>query len=1171
MFCIPAFRILLSSPHFLMIDHRSLSRVNATLFIAIALFATHPGRAAEHAWSPVADSMLTRWGKQVQPNDAWSQYPRPQLKRSRWQNLNGMWDYAITAKDSAKPESFEGQILVPFAVEAPLSGVGRRLSAEQALWYRTSFDLVDARPKDGQSIRLHFEAVDYACDVWLNGRKLGNHVGGNLPFSFLIDDVKPEGNELVVKVIDATDATGKYQLRGKQKVENRGIFYTPVSGIWQTVWIEPVAKHHIETLKVTGDDQGNVTVSSKVSGDQTQLRVTASLGDSSTTATGSSDGVTLSVENPSLWTPQSPTLYDLKVELIGKDNQVLDSVESYVGLRTVGKRRDADGNFRLTLNGKDIFHWGPLDQGWWPGGLLTPPSDEAIRFEIDFLQKAGFNMIRKHIKVEPRRYYYHCDKAGMLVWQDQVEGGAGMPSGEWPKWKRLDKNHDAAKRPNAWKEGESLDATWPDAAHDQYMAELKGMVDHLYNHPSIVTWVPFNERWGQHRTMEVGRWITSYDPSRQINIASGGNFFPVGDMADEHVYPHPDFPVDDPRYDDYVKIVGEFGGHGWPVPNHLWGSQRNWGYGGLPKTKHEYIERYKESIRRLADLKAKGVAGAVYTQTTDVEGEINGLMTYDRDVIKIAAGHLRQIAEDEGLIEKQTKLVGSRPNIIVVLVDDMGYSDLGCYGSEIETPHIDSLAKGGLRFTQFYNQGRCCPTRASLITGLQPHQAGIGHMTAPPNQPLGFEGPYQGYLNDQCTTLAEVLKESGYKTLMTGKWHLGADKKECWPLQRGFDRYYGCLSGAINYFKPGGDRGLTEGNEAVKVPEDFYATDTFTDKAIDYLTDAKSEDDDQPFFLYLAYNAPHWPLNAKWEDYQKYRGKYKDGWGALMKSRQKRQRELGLLSANTEAAPHPGPDWDSLDNRQRDRLDAIMAAYAGCLDSIDQNIGKLVTHLKDTGEYDNTVIFFLSDNGACQEGGDFGVGNEAMVKDPPLETTKGVRIGLHWAGACNTPYRKYKHYVHEGGACTPMIAHWPSGIPAPTRGKLVRHRAYLQDFMPTVIDLAGGEYPNEVTECEGRSMVPLLAGDRKGIHFDPMFWEHEGNASVRMGQWKLVREYEKPWELYDLSKDRTELHDLAKKKPKLRKDIVSLWEAWANEKGVAFPKRFNMYEFLRKKNQPQKN
>jgi len=505
----------------------------------------------------------------------------------------------------------------------------------------------------------------------------------------------------------------------------------------------------------------------------------------------------------------------------------------------------------------------------------------------------------------------------------------------------------------------------------------------------------------------------------------------------------------------------------------------------------------------------------------------------------------------------------SRPNIVLIMVDDMGYSDLGCYGSEIDTPNIDSLAKGGLRFTQFYNQGRCCPTRASLMTGLQPHQVGIGHMTAPPGKPLGITGPYQGYLNHDCTTLAEVLKAAGYHTLMTGKWHLGADRRDCWPLVRGFERFYGCLSGAINYFKPGGDRGITEGNDPVATPDGWYATDAFTDRAIDYINEAR-ESADRPFFLYLAYNAPHWPLNAKWEDYQKYRDRYRDGWNVLMRRRQEKQKRLGLFSNGTKPAPFPGPDWASLNDQQRKRLAAVMAAYAGCVDSIDQNVGKLVRHLKSIEQLDNTLILFLSDNGACQEGGNFGRGDEQMVKQPPLETVNGVRIGLHWAGACNTPFRKYKHFVHEGGACTPLIAHWPAGAGGKRKGTFVREAAYLQDIMATVVDLSGGAYPSELPPSEGQSIVPLLSGSGRPIHTEPLFWEHEGNAAVRDGRWKLVREYQKPWELYDVSTDRTELNDLSATKSTLRDRLISQWTQWATANGVAFPERFNMYEHLKK-------
>jgi arylsulfatase A-like enzyme len=510
-----------------------------------------------------------------------------------------------------------------------------------------------------------------------------------------------------------------------------------------------------------------------------------------------------------------------------------------------------------------------------------------------------------------------------------------------------------------------------------------------------------------------------------------------------------------------------------------------------------------------------------------------------------------------------------RPNIVIILVDDMGFSDVGCYGGEIETPHIDRLAAKGLRFTQFYNAGRCCPTRASLLTGRHPHQVGIGHMTEPPKGPLGFEGPYQGHLNDNCVTLAEVLRKADYHTLMAGKWHVGLHRKSDWPLQRGFDRYFGCLSGACNYFSPGADRGITFGNDPVKTDSGFYATDTFTDYACRFVKEAV-EKDDRPFFLYLAYNAPHWPLNSKLAEFEKYRGKYRDGWPALMKRRLARQKKMGLFPKGIVPAPHVGPKWDSLTEEKRGDLDSIMAAYAGCIDSIDQNIGKLTNCLKEVKQLDNTIIFFLSDNGACQEGGRLGQGSQQMVRNPPLETTAGVRLGLAWANACNTPFRLYKHFLHEGGACTPMIVSWPAGIKASREGTFVREFAYLPDFMSTCLQLSGAKYPDKVPPGEGVSILPLLAGKNGPVHVAPIYWEHEGNAAVRWGKWKLVREYKKAWELYDIETDRTEMRDLAKVNAGKLSELTKLWTKWAKQNKVAFPERFNMYEFLRKRDQERK-
>ena len=507
----------------------------------------------------------------------------------------------------------------------------------------------------------------------------------------------------------------------------------------------------------------------------------------------------------------------------------------------------------------------------------------------------------------------------------------------------------------------------------------------------------------------------------------------------------------------------------------------------------------------------------------------------------------------------------TRPNIVVILVDDMGYSDIGCYGSEISTPNIDGLAANGIRYTQFCNSARCCPTRASLMTGLHPHQTGIGHMTAPPGQPLGITGPYQGHLNDKCITLAQLLHSAGYRTLMTGKWHLGANERKDWPLQRGFDQYYGGLSGAFNYFKPGGDRGLTLGNDPVETEDGFYVTDALTDKACDFIASAK-QGEDQPFFLYLAYNAPHWPVSPKIADFEKYRGNYKDGWLPVMQKRFEKQKQLGLFGEDTVPAPHEGPDWNSLPKKKRDNLDAIMSAYAGCIDSIDQNVGKLVSFLESKDELDNTIIIFLSDNGACQEGGILGKGSEAMVRNPPLETVDGVHLGRAWANACNTPFRLYKHFLHQGGVCTPMVVHWPDGMSSSVRGQWVRQYAYLPDIMATCIELSGAEYPQDLPPCEGESLTPSFEFVDAPIHEEPIFWEHEGNAAMRSGNWKLVRCYQKPWELYDMEADPTEMHDLVGEQPEVAAAMIKHWESWATQHQVAYPERFNMYEFLQQKN-----
>ena len=603
---------------------KSLFRATVVLFLTSSL--------AHAQWKPVETRLMTEWGRSLKPDSVWAEYPRPQFQRDQWTNLNGLWSYAISPKDADTPTQWAGEILVPFCPESPLSGVGRLIAPSESLWYRRALPA----PSVGLRSILTFEAVDYETTVWVNNKEVGRHRGGHTPFSFDITDwLTSNGkNELVVRTLDATEG---YQLHGKQKLENQGIWYTRVTGIWQTVWLEHVPVMHLLDLDYSCDvAAGSVTVTPRIANKVVgaKVRVTASFNGKPSGNAESAGPVTLTVSEPQLWSPDAPNLYDLTVELLDAKDTVVDTVKAYTALRVFGKAKDANGRWQLTLNGKPIFHWGPLDQGWWPDGLLTPPSDAAMLSDIEFLKSCGFNMIRKHIKVEPRRYYYHCDRLGMIMWQDQVSSGYGQArkdAASSPAWTRLVAN--------------PADAEWPEAAHEQWVTEYKRMVDHLRDAPCIGVWVPFNEAWGQHATTEVGKMAIEYDRSRLVNIASGGNFWPIGDFVDEHNYPHPAFPFHlgrEGRFDGFVKVVGEFGGHGWPVQGHLWKTDAtNWGYGGLPKSKEEWQGRYKTSIAIIAALRAEGIAAGVYTQTTDVEGEINGLLTYDRQK-KIDTAWLRE-------------------------------------------------------------------------------------------------------------------------------------------------------------------------------------------------------------------------------------------------------------------------------------------------------------------------------------------------------------------------------------------------------------------------------------------------------------------------------------------------------------------------------------------------
>lgn len=513
-----------------------------------------------------------------------------------------------------------------------------------------------------------------------------------------------------------------------------------------------------------------------------------------------------------------------------------------------------------------------------------------------------------------------------------------------------------------------------------------------------------------------------------------------------------------------------------------------------------------------------------------------------------------------------------QPNIVLILNDDMGFSDLGCYGGEVQTPNLDRLAAGGVRFSQFYNTARCSPSRASLLTGLHPHQTGIGVLT----YNMGPEG-YAGNLNRRCVTIAEALKASGYRSYLSGKWHVAGNltqPTDSWPLQRGFDKFYGTIIGAGSFYDP---NTLTRGNDNIeheaREPGFFY-TDAISDNAVGFIRDHLREHADKPFFQYVAYTAPHWPLHAHDEDIARYKGRFDKGWDRLREERLQRLVQSGILDKSwplSERDPTQ-PAWDLA--KHKEWLLRCMEVYAAQIDRMDQGIGRILKTLEDEGELDNTLVIFLSDNGACAEdipddltidelvnklmiakehtrtGEPVQFGNDPSTMPGPENTYQSY--GRAWANLSNSPFRLYKHWIHEGGISTPLIAHWPAGIA--DRGAVRHTPGYLPDIMATVLEVTGTAYPKDwqgqpIEPLEGHSLLPVL---KQGAPAErpPMFWEHEGNAAVRIGRWKLVRKFPEPWELYDMQQDRTELNDLAAKHPDRVKDMAAQYEAWAKRCGV---------------------
>ena len=576
-------------------------------------------------WEFVEGEIPSKWITKVDPKNPLPQYPRPQLRRDEWLNLNGLWDYTITSRKENRVTKYDGKILVPFAIESALSGVKKKLKPSQKLWYRRFFDFPETWK--GRDVLLHFGAVDWLAEVWLNNNKLGVHIGGYTPFSFEISKyLHDERNELVVSVWDPTNKGN--QERGKQTLNPFLAFYTAISGIWQTVWIEPVSKTRINNFRITPDiDKKEVSFQIKgeniLPNDRIHIQIKEKRKTISSTSFKISDNIKIKIPNPKLWSVESPFLYDVSMH-IKRGRTRFDVIKTYFGMRKISLKKDRKKIVRLALNNKIMFQYGTLDQGYWPDGLYTAPTDDALKYDVEITKELGFNMIRKHVKVEPSRWYYHCDKIGMLVWQDMPNGGsiiagaAGMIFGgkyhfKFGRYKKVNRSN--------------------------FYNELNSMISTLYNHPSVITWVPFNEAWGQFETEKVTNFVSKLDSSRLIDSVSGWVDKKVGDIRDIHRYPGPAIPD---LEEERAAVLGEFGGLGYKTKEHIWSSRILWAYRKYNSV-DELSARYSNLIDELKELKNQGLASAIYTQITDVEGEINGLLTYDRERIKMDSSFLKKL------------------------------------------------------------------------------------------------------------------------------------------------------------------------------------------------------------------------------------------------------------------------------------------------------------------------------------------------------------------------------------------------------------------------------------------------------------------------------------------------------------------------------------------------
>ncbi len=595
-----------------MMTRRSVAWLGTVL---VLLCLVHdPVRAQDETWQPADNPLMTQWADDVTPDAPLPEYPRPKMKREDWTNLNGLWDFQISGKRGK--DEYDDQILVPYPVESALSGVKETVGAENRVWYRRTVSVDSA---DGERVLLHFGASDWETHVFVNDEYVGQHQGGYDPFTFDVTEHLAEDGEQTIEV-SVWDPTDKgHQPVGKQTHDPRSIWYTAVTGLWQTVWLETVPETHIRDLRVTPQvehERAKIEVDVEGAAEDHRVRAVVRTEEEEVTRTTGAPQNRLFAEwdDPRLWSPDDPFLYDLEVVLLDEDGNVVDRVTSYVGMRSVSVAEAEDGHTRLFLNGEPLFHVGLLDQGWWPDGLYTAPTDEALKYDIEVTKELGYNMLRKHVKVEPQRFYYWADKLGVLVWQD-------MPSGDM--------------RPG------QIPERSPESAQ-QFKDEYKEVLDALYHYPSIVMWVPFNEGWGQFQTEEIVEWTESYDPTRIVNNASGWHDRGVGDVVDEHHYPGPGMP--DPE-DNRASVLGEFGGEALVVEDHLWiqdFSEAPTHY-ETSQSEEELHSTYDRMIQEVDSLKDEGLAAAVYTQTTDVESEVNGVMTYDRAVVKFDPAHMREM------------------------------------------------------------------------------------------------------------------------------------------------------------------------------------------------------------------------------------------------------------------------------------------------------------------------------------------------------------------------------------------------------------------------------------------------------------------------------------------------------------------------------------------------